>query len=291
MESITNKLFGQIEWSTEDVKSIAEYLNKNPIILFTTVVSPKLINVFHAHLPAIGMQPTLDAKYPKEISIAKSLEEFAKTTNKNESFIKYRVLIAESKVTKVLYSFKGQSGTAKFIELSYKEGEVLNVKEFKLPNINYGKLQSIPMQVVAEYEAPEEVESMEITAPVHELISACRHRFTENLTGYVDVELVPESEYKPTNFREVSIPICECIKDKAGQKWMEQITATWEKNIKGLIFEMSKKVSEAIERYKHTYNDIEKMKALMEEYNELEGELISLPDDSLTLEDAVITSY
>jgi len=255
--------------------------------LYTTVVSPKLINVFHAHLPNIGTQPTLDAKYPKEINLPKNLEEFAKTTKKNEEYIKYRVLIEEAKVKEVLYSFKGQSGTAKFIELSYKEGEIFNIKELNLAKVNYGKLQSIPIQVIAEYEAPEQVESMEVTAPTHEFISACRHRFIENLTGYVDVELMPESEYKPTSFREVSVPICECIKDEAGQKWVEQITATWEKNIKELISTMSKKVSEAIDKYQHIYNDIEKMKTLMEEYNELEGELISLPDDSLTLEDAV----
>eukprot|EP00826_Nyctotherus_ovalis_P048627 TRINITY_DN5749_c0_g1_i4.p1 TRINITY_DN5749_c0_g1~~TRINITY_DN5749_c0_g1_i4.p1 ORF type:complete len:306 (-),score=49.16 TRINITY_DN5749_c0_g1_i4:202-1119(-) len=290
-QSITNRLFGQIVWSAEQIASISEYFAKNQVVVFTTALSAKAVNVFHVHLPVIGIQPSVDAKYFKEIDLPNQLKEFAGITNKEENAVKYRVLISEIKISHVLYSFKGQAGTVNFTEVSYRQGEILNVKELKYPQVNYAKLQFIPMQVVAELGVAEQAEPMETSAPTHELVSACCNRFSENLTGYVDIELIPESEYRPTSFKEISIPICECAKDQDGHKWMESMSTKWNKNIKELIVRISKRVNEAIQKYQHTYNDIEKMKSLMEEYNELEGELISLPDDSLTFEDAVTSRH
>ena len=288
MGSLSNKLFGNIQWSEENVKSISGYFSINPMIVYTNALSHSAINIFHAHFPSIGEFPTLDAKYLTTVDIEKCLDEFRKETDDNSNDIKYRVIIEKENINQVLYSYKGIAGVVNYVENKFEVGEIINLEPLNIPQMKYGRIQSIPISVTAVLDPAAEV--METSPPQHELLLACRYKFVESMPGYMDIEIIPDTETKPGSFKEISIPVCLIKKDNQdeGKKWVNDKLITWSNIHRTMLYKISKKTEEAIMKYKTISNDLDKMKLLLEEYKDIEGELIAFPDDNLTSEEAVI---
>ncbi len=202
--------------------------------------------------------------------------------------VKYRAIVQYGEVKAVLYAFQGAVGMVKFEEVKLATEEIVDVSRLELPKTKYAKIQAVPVEIVVGPEG--EKMELEHTPPQYETVLACRGRFAENLLGYVDVELIPESEEKPANFKEVSVPVCECVKDvkSEGKAWFQKQLAEWNHKRQQRIDTIAAKAKEVVVRYqKISGPEVEKMKALLEESREVEGELVALPDDDLSSEFAV----
>jgi len=250
-----------------------------------------LTNVFHIHLPPIGEQPSIDNIFIEEnqmkVNIENLIEEYKKTWENDPKSIniKYRIIAEKGKISYILYNFRGMIGKAKFEEISYETNEILNITNLNFNN-KWGKIQQIPIQLLI---GSEKLKNLENTMPQHETILACRGRTIENLLGYIDIEIIHDSLEKPANFKEISVPICECEKDLSneGKIWVQSKFENWEKIENAKLTKIIDDYKKLIQKY--TQLEKSEMKNILEESRKIEGELVSFSDKNLSKEKAVFS--
>ena len=283
-------MFGPVEWTAEQIKDVGEYFAnlKQPVEIYASHVSAEHVNIFHVHLPPIAEQPTFEAKlsqYPE--AMTDSSQKTADTAT-----VSYKATITEhGDIKAVSYFSNNSTGPVKHVVINYATNEIIDVSALNFPNVRFARIQSIPAPLVIGPEATKPMEQLS-SSPQHETILACKHRHAENLLGYVDVELIPDQEDKPTNYQQFSVPICECKKDATGEgfKWVTAKIEHWNKAQKDKGERILTKVKEAITSYQSNSGskDTTKMKALLEECRGIEGEIVALPDNDLSADDAVL---
>ncbi len=287
MQKVSNKLFGEVDWREEKVDREFAYLTAAPISIYAQELEYGIYNLIHVHLSAIGESATFDLKYIKEGDDLKDYSNMGKDMAGN--ILKYRILVSNNAIRAILYNYKGAAKELKFTEEKFHVGQVVNVKSLEQPNVIYARILSIPIQTMACID-PARLGPYERTTPEHECIAMCGNRYFEELMGFVDVELIPDTPERPPGFRKVSIPICLCKADSNGPKAIEAMQAKWTANEQSQVQEVISHTKENLALWHTKGKDmtLDEKKELLARLQAIEGQLIAIPDKALTAADVVV---
>lgn len=282
-----SKLFGDVDWYSEQVDDEYAFLTVTPIQIFAQDLGPDVFNLLHVHIPSVGESATVDIKCMKKFDEPENYHTFKKDITGNT--LKYKILIQNNTVRSILYNFRGKIRELESSSFKYKLDEIVNVKSLGIPDVTYARIVSIPIQTLASLDQ-DKLAQYERTAPKYELVGVCRSRYFEELMGYIDLELIPNVEEQPINQRRVSAPVCECKRGIEEHKKGMQIIQGWKNKIAKKcmnLVNLTKEKIQVINAKEYESTSTAEKSQLLELLQKMEGELMTLIQSELSTVDPV----